>query len=35
MLPMIGDVNFSKENALPYDFWGLIYHDWKPTPRKA
>jgi hypothetical protein len=31
MLPMI-DVNFSKENALPYDLWGLIYHDWKPTP---
>ena len=23
MLPMI-DVNFSKENALPYDLWGLI-----------
>src|SRR5271169_1660927 len=31
MLPMIG-VNFTKENALPYDFWGLIYHDWRPTP---
>jgi cytochrome P450 len=31
MLPMI-DVNFSKENALPYDLWGLIYHDWRPTP---
>jgi hypothetical protein len=34
MLPMI-DVNFSKENALPYDFWGLIYHDWKPTPEEG
>jgi hypothetical protein len=31
MLPVV-DVNFSKENALPYDLWGLIYHDWKPTP---
>ena len=31
MLPMI-DVSFSKENALPFDLWGLIYHDWKPTP---
>ncbi len=31
MLPMIG-VNFSKENALPYDLWGLITHDWRPTP---
>ena len=34
MLPMI-DVNFSKENALPYDLWGLIYHDWKPTPEEG
>ena len=32
MLPMI-DVNFSKENALPYDLWGLIYHDWRADPR--
>jgi cytochrome P450 len=31
MLPAI-DVVFSKENALPYDLWGLIYRDWKPTP---
>ncbi len=31
MLPTI-DLNFSKENALPYDLWGLIYHDWRPTP---
>ncbi len=31
MLPMIG-VNFSKENALPYDLWGLITRDWRPTP---
>ena len=34
MLPMI-DVNFSKENALPYDLWGLIYHDWRPTPEEG
>src|SRR6202000_1111641 len=31
MLPMI-DVTFSKETALPYDLWGLITHDWRPTP---
>lgn len=31
MLPMIG-VEFSKENALPYDLWGLITRDWRPTP---
>src|SRR5580704_5820131 len=31
MLPMI-DVDFSKENALPYDLWGLITRDWRPTP---
>ena len=34
MLPMIG-VNFSKENALPYDLWGLIYHEWKPSPEEG
>jgi hypothetical protein len=31
MLPAI-DINFSKENALPYDLWGLITRDWRPTP---
>jgi hypothetical protein len=31
MLPMIG-VNFSKENALPYDLWGLISQGWRPAP---
>src|SRR6516164_5287854 len=31
LLPMI-DLNLSKENALPYDLWGLLYKDWKPTP---
>jgi cytochrome P450 len=30
-LPMI-DVTLSKENALPYDLWGLIYKQWRPTP---
>ena len=34
MLPMIG-VNFSKENALPYDLWGLITRDWRPTPEEG
>jgi hypothetical protein len=34
MLPMI-DVTFSKENALPYDLWGLITRDWRPTPEEG
>ena len=33
-LPMI-DVVFSKENALPYDLWGLIYKQWRPTPEEG
>src|SRR5262245_59376603 len=33
-LPMI-DVTLSKENALPYDLWGLIYKQWKPTPEEG
>jgi hypothetical protein len=31
-LPMI-DVTLTKENALPFDLWGLIYEAWKPTPQ--
>jgi hypothetical protein len=34
LLPMIG-VEFSKENALPYDLWGLITRDWRPTPEEG
>ena len=34
MLPMI-DVNFTKENAIPYDLWGLITRDWRPTPEEG
>lgn len=33
-LPMI-DVTLSKENALPFDLWGLIYKDWRPTPEEG
>jgi hypothetical protein len=33
-LPTI-DINFSKETALPYDLWGLIYEGWKPTPKEG
>jgi hypothetical protein len=29
-LPMI-DVKFTKENALPYDLWGLLSESWKPN----
>ncbi|TKI05950.1 hypothetical protein [Martelella alba] len=34
MLPLI-DLNFSKENALPYDLWGLIYANWRPSPEEG
>ena len=30
-LPMI-DVQFTKENALPYDLWGMLSETWKPAP---
>src|SRR6476469_10668099 len=31
LLPMIG-VEFTKENAIPYDLWGLLSETWKPAP---
>ncbi len=31
VLPMI-DVALTKENALPYDLWGLLSKSWKPAP---
>ena len=34
VLPMI-DTILSKENALPFDLWGLIYKGWKPTPEEG
>jgi cytochrome P450 len=30
-LPMIGE-ELTKENALPYDLWGLLSETWKPAP---
>jgi hypothetical protein len=33
-LPMI-DVTLTKENALPYDLWGLIYKCWQPRPEEG
>jgi cytochrome P450 len=30
-LPMIG-LNLTKENAWPYDLWGLLSESWKPSP---
>lgn len=30
-LPMIDEQRFSKENALPYYLWGLLYDSWKPS----
>jgi hypothetical protein len=34
VLPMI-DVALTKENALPYDMWGLLSLSWKPAPKTA
>ena len=31
-LPMIG-VELTKENALPFDLWGLLSETWKPAPQ--
>jgi hypothetical protein len=31
---MIG-VEFTKENAIPYDLWGLLSETWKPAPEKG
>jgi hypothetical protein len=31
ILPMI-DLPLTKQNAIPYDFMGMLYEDWKPTP---
>ena len=33
-LPMI-NVEFTKENALPYDLWGLLSETWKPAPEEG
>ena len=33
-LPMI-DVTLTKENALPFDLWGLLYESWGPTPEEG
>ncbi|MEM9944773.1 MAG: hypothetical protein AAF810_01730, partial [Cyanobacteria bacterium P01_D01_bin.36] len=30
-LPMIDEAHFSKENALPFFLWGMLYDSWKPT----
>jgi len=30
-LPMIDEEQFSKENALPYFLWGMLYDSWKPS----
>ena len=32
LLPMIG-TKLTKENALPYDLWGLLSETWKPAPQ--
>jgi hypothetical protein len=32
-LPMI-DTIFTKENALPYYFWGMLYDNWEPNPQE-
>jgi hypothetical protein len=34
VVPMI-DVALTKENALPYDLWGLLSESWGPAPEKG
>lgn len=34
VLPMI-DVTLTKQDALPFDLWGLIYEPWRPTPSEG
>ena len=34
ILPMI-DLPLTKQDAIPYDFWGLLYDDWQPTPSEG
>lgn len=34
VVPMI-DVALTKENALPYDLWGLLSETWKPAPEEG
>jgi hypothetical protein len=34
VLPMI-DLPLTKQDAIPYDFWGMLYEDWKPTPSEG
>jgi hypothetical protein len=29
------DVKLTKENALPFDLWGLISETWKPSPENG
>jgi hypothetical protein len=31
ILPMI-DLPLTRQDAIPWDFWGMLYEDWKPTP---
>ena len=30
ILPMI-DLPLTKQDAIPWDFWGMLYEDWKPN----
>jgi cytochrome P450 len=30
-LPLIDETQFSKENALPYFLWGMLYDSWEPN----
>src|SRR5208282_771639 len=34
ILPMI-DLPLTKQDAIPSDFWGMLYDDWKPTPSEG
>jgi hypothetical protein len=34
ILPMI-DLPLTKQDAIPYDFWGMLYDEWKPNPSEG
>ncbi|WP_202223512.1 hypothetical protein [Okeania sp. KiyG1] len=34
-LPLLDDEKLSKQNALPYQFWGLLYENWQPEPEEG
>ncbi|NEQ66259.1 MAG: hypothetical protein F6K21_12290 [Symploca sp. SIO2D2] len=34
-LPLLDDEKLNKQNALPYQLWGLLYKNWQPDPEQG